>query len=224
MAQSNSKRQKKEAPLEESAADHASQIFRSGDLSSRESALRSINQLRALPTAADAALGRSIRSSVKTGIQKSRKAMSSECYSCCHSCGLGAPNEASSQAAQDSAQFSQCMKALENRVIGLKKFSLSGSALPLCASRLKLLRKGKRSRYALAEGWALDEEAPKELLELSKYEALLISLRLPFASVWRDKGHKQCLSNGSALSYGNSSGKLRNLLPRSPTKVSKFSL
>lgn len=75
------------------------------------------------------------------------------------------------------------------------------------------------------KGWAFDDCVPECLSVLTKYEARLISLRLPCVYSWRSKGgFGQFASRGAPVSFSNPVAELVLTLPRRPSAVFKVLL
>lgn len=163
-----------------------------GALSNREKALRNIVQFRgADPRNEECILETNrIRVDMEEDLGSIRKMIESDlCISCC-SCGKDVMKDQvivkEKEKCKEWANKVLGGRLYEGEVVGLEdKVSKVANFCKVC---IRLLENGKGSKYGLQNGWNFDTKLPEALKKLTKHESLLISLRLPYVWVTRDRG------------------------------------
>lgn len=210
-------------------AENAEKSMIDGELSKREKALQAIAQFR------DGSSCKEImnqiecaRSAMGEDIESAKEALSVNQCRLCGACGRDCPRKEATILEPKGDLRNACVeKILKNRAYYFEEDSnqqprqsfMTEKSAHARNSCLKSMKAGKLPNFALEEGWMLDEIIPEEL---SKYEALLISLRLPSIPIWRKNGYQQRVGRRSVISYANPLRKAQKALSPDPRKV--FSL
>lgn len=193
----------------------------------RCSALQNIFQFRDTPItdstfdAAVVAKMQDLRLRINRDLENHVKALNPRSFAACSSCGHDTKEE---ELIDPSQARGECfLNLLQHK---LYQFIWSGeNRFRVCRSCSGILSSRRVPITAMCKGWPFSESVPACLSTLTRYESILIAIRLPCVYSWRGQGgFGQNATRGTAVSFSNPVADLANVLPRRASAVFKLML